>query len=87
MTGQKTAKATVASVASTAHSYTIQVFMSMSGGLAKKLCICFQEAGGKFGKRISETLQRNQRPNIEYVCSTSGKMSTALVLFWIRKVL
>ena len=49
--------------------------------------ICFQEVGGKFGKRVSETLLRNQPPNIEYDCSTSGKIATALVLSWMRKVL
>ena len=54
---------------------------------AKKLYICFQEVGGKFGKRVSETLQHNQPPNIEYDCSTSGKMLTALVLSWMCKVL
>ena len=66
MTGRKTTEATVASVVSATHSYTIQVLISMSGCLAKKLHICFREAGGKFGKRISETLPRNQPPNIEY---------------------
>ena len=76
-------KTTVASVASTTHSYTIQVLISMSGRLAKKLYICFQEAGGKFAKRVFKTLQRNQPPNIEYDCSTSGKMLKALVLSWI----
>ena len=78
MTGQKTTE--VASVASITHSYTIQVLISISGRLAKKLYICFQEAGCKFGKRVSEKLQCYQPPNIEYDCSTSGKMSTALVL-------
>ena len=57
----------------------------MSGRLAKKLCICFQEAGGKFDKRVSETLQSKQPLNIEYGCSTSGKMSTAPVLSWVRR--
>ena len=52
MTGEKTTEATVASVAFTAHSYTIQILISMSGRLAKKLYICFQEAGCKFGKRV-----------------------------------
>ena len=87
MTGEKTTEATVASVASTALSYTIQVLISMIGRLAKKLYICFQEAGGKFGKRVPETLQRNQPPFTKHDCSTRGKMSTALVLSWMRKVL
>ena len=55
ITGEKTTGATFASVASTTHSYTIQILVSNSGCLAKKLFICFQEAGGKFGKRVSET--------------------------------
>ena len=38
----------------------------------------FSGSGCKLGKRVSETLQRNQPPNIEYDCSTSGKMSIAL---------
>ena len=46
----------------TTHSYTIHMFIFMSGCLAKKLYICFQEAGGKFGKLVSDTLQRNQPP-------------------------
>ena len=87
MTGKKITEATVATVASTAYSYTIQVLISMPGRLEKKLYICFQEAGGKFDKRVSETLQRNQPPNIKYDCSTSGKMSMAIVLPWMRKVL
>ena len=87
MTREKTNEATVASGASTTHSYNIQILISMWGRLAKKLYICFQELAGKFGKRVSETLQRNQPPNIEYDCSTSGKMPTALVLPWMRKVL
>ena len=57
----------------------------MSQRLAKELYIYFKEAGGKFGKRVSETLQRNQPPKIEYDCSTSGKTSTALS--WMREVL
>ena len=56
MTGEKTTEATVARVASTTHSYTIQLLISMSACLAKKLYICFQEAGGKFSKRVSEAL-------------------------------
>ena len=56
MTGEKTTEATVASVASSTHSYTIQVLISMSGRLAMKFYICFQEGGGKFGKCVSETL-------------------------------
>ena len=57
----------------------------MSGRLAKILYICFQEVGGKFDKRVSETLQSKQPLNIEYGCSTSGKMSTAPVLSWVRR--
>ena len=87
MTEEKTTEATVASFASTTHSYTIPVLISMSGRLAMKLYIYFQEAGEKFGKHISETVQLNHPPNIEYDCSTSGKMSTALVLSWVRKLL
>ena len=87
MTMEKTTEATVSSLASTTHSYIIQVLISMSGCLEKKLYICFQEAGGKFGKCVSKTLQRNQPPIIEYDCSISGKMSTALILSWLCKVL
>ena len=56
MTGEETTEATVARVASTTHSYTIQVLISISGDLPKKFCICFEEAGGKFSKRVSEAL-------------------------------
>ena len=59
----------------------------MSKRLTKKLYICFQEADDKFGKRVSETLQRIQPLNINYDYSISGKMSTALVLSWMRKLL
>ena len=86
ITGEKTTEANVASVASTTHSCTIQVLISMSGRLTKKLYICFQEAGGKFGTHFFETLQRNQPPNIEYDCSISGKMSTTIFLSWMHKV-
>ena len=56
MTGEKTTEGTVARVASTTSSYTIQVLISISGHVEKKLYICFQEAGGKFSKRVSEAL-------------------------------
>ena len=56
MTGEKTTEATVARVASTTYSYTIQVLISISGHVTKKFCICFQEAGGKFGKHVYEIL-------------------------------
>ena len=62
MTGGKTTEAIVASVASTTHSYTIHVLISLLGRLEKKLYICFQDAGDKFGKLVSKTLQRNQPP-------------------------
>ncbi|XP_069673414.1 uncharacterized protein [Periplaneta americana] len=87
VTGEKTNEAVVQSIASTTHSFTIQVLFSMSGHLAKKLYICLQEAGGKFGKCISETLQHNKPSNIEFDCNSSGKMSKAIVLSWMRKVL
>ena len=87
MTGEKITEATVASVPSTTHSCNIQVLISMSGRLAKKLYVCFQEAGGKFGNRVSETSKRKLPPNIEYDISTSGKMSTAPVLSWMCKIL
>ena len=40
ITGEKTTEATVASVAFTTHSCTIQVLIAMSGRFAKKLFIC-----------------------------------------------
>ena len=51
---QKTTEAVVQSLASVTHSYMIQVLISMSGKLGRKLYICFQEAGGQFGKFVTE---------------------------------
>ncbi|KAJ4441457.1 hypothetical protein ANN_11312 [Periplaneta americana] len=83
MTGEKKTEANVKRVSSITHSYTIHVLISMSGRLTKKLYY----TGDKFGKRVSETVQCNQSPNIEYDCITTGKMLTARKLSWIRKIL
>ena len=50
--GEKDTLALIQSQHSLTHSYTAQVLISMSGKLANKLYICFQEVGGKFGPQI-----------------------------------
>ena len=48
---------------------------------------CFQEADGQFGKFVTKQVAENMPPNIIYECSRSGKMSTSLVVSWMKRVL
>ena len=71
------------------HSYTIQPIVSRDGRAIGKLLICMQEAKGQFGPRVREDVLRQEREygNIKVVASTSGKMSKALIEYWIDHVL
>lgn len=66
------------------HSYTVQPVISMDGRLVGKLFVCLQEAKGEFGKTVRRRLV--QTPNLAVTCSTSGKLSTDHVAYFLKTV-
>ena len=75
------------SCSSVTHSYMIQVLISMSSELGRKLYICFQETGGQFGKLVTKQVMENTQPNVICECSRRDKMSTSLGVSWMKRVL
>ena len=59
----------------------------MNGKLQRKLDICFQEARGQFGKFITKQVMENVPPDIIYECSRIDKVSTSLVVSWVKRIL
>nr|XP_012217798.1 PREDICTED: uncharacterized protein LOC105669421 [Linepithema humile] len=72
--GVKTIEATVQSLSSTTHSYTIMPIISASGRLLSPLYIVLKESTGTFGPRMQETLFRPV--NIYTQASKSGKLTS-----------
>lgn len=85
--GEKVTLATYQSINSITHSYTIDIALSMSGHLAKKMYICFQEKDGKFGSRVIKKIETNCPPNVVVECSKSGKMTKVHLKSFFEKVI
>lgn len=63
--------------------------ISRAGHAVGKLLLCLQETSGSFGPIIEEKVRRLERElgDIKVYASSSGKMSTNLVLDWMDDVL
>jgi hypothetical protein len=81
--GEKEIKSMIMSHHAIRHSLSIMPIISMNGKLVGKMLICLQERGGKFGPRVNETML--SPPNIDIVCSNSGKLEKDIMKIWFRK--
>ena len=82
--GVKTIEATVQSVSSITHSYTIMPIISASGRLLSPLYIVLKESSGAFGPIVQETLFRPV--NIYLEASKSGKLTSQHFQTWFSEV-
>lgn len=69
----------------TTHSYTLQIYMSQSGKLGKRLFIILQERNGLHGPVISRDVQALLQicRNVVVTSSTSGKFDLSLLEQWM----
>ena len=64
----------------TTHSYTLQPMISLSGSLIGPIFLCLQEPGGKMGPIVRLSLFETK--DVCITCSSSGKLTSSLVLYW-----
>jgi hypothetical protein len=71
------------------HSYTVMPLVTRDGRAVGKLLIVLQEPGGRLGPRVRPQVEDMERRlgNIFVQASSSGKMSTDLMLDWAENVL
>ena len=82
--GVKTVEATIQSVSSTTHSYTIMPIISASGRLLSPLYIVLKESTGTLGPIVQRTLFRPV--NIYIGASKSGKLTSEHFKTWFSEV-
>jgi hypothetical protein len=82
-TEEKTTYVSVRSVNATTHSYTVMPIINAAGQLLSPVFLCLQEPTGRFPKE-KRVFSAN---NVIATCSTSGKLNSSLVEYWIREVL
>ncbi|XP_076165796.1 uncharacterized protein LOC143145892 [Ptiloglossa arizonensis] len=82
--GRKTIEASVQSVSSTTHSYTILPTISASGHLLSPLFMVLKETSGEFGPRVEESLFRPA--NVYVTASKSGKLTSHHFNIWLKEV-
>ncbi|XP_029174619.1 uncharacterized protein LOC114943203 isoform X1 [Nylanderia fulva] len=82
--GVKTVEATVQSLSSISHSYTIMPIISADGYLLSPLYIVLKETTGSFEPRVEETLFRPA--NVYIAASKSGKLTTQHFKNWFLEV-
>lgn len=83
--GEKTTLASVRSLYSRTHSYTVQPMISMGGKVIGPLFLCLKEPTGKLSDNIKKNLFKAK--NVVVTCSTSGKLTESLVKYWRDTVL
>ena len=67
----------------TTHSHTLQPTISLDGKLVGPILLCLQEPTGKMGEIVKKHLFEPK--NVVITCSTSGKLTTSLVEYWLDK--
>lgn len=67
------------------HSYTAQYTINMDGKIVGDVFVCLQEASGRLGPIVEETLI--PVPNVTLTCSTSGKMTRSLCEYYLDKII
>ena len=78
--GEKSTFGAVSSKNATTHSYMIQPTISLEGELIGAMYLCLQEPKGKMGDTVKKNLF--EPTNVVITCSTSGKLTSSLVLYW-----
>ena len=82
--GERATLGSAQSLNALTHSYTIQPLLDMDGHMKGKLWVNLQEPSGKFGPRVTETL--DSYTNLFTTCSKFGKLTTALMRTWVENV-
>jgi len=67
------------------HSYTVQYTISKSGKIVGDVYLCLQEKSGRLGPIVQ--LNLFPAPNVTVTCSTSGKLTSTLVEYYLDQVL
>ena len=83
-TGEKSTVVAVQSANALTHSYTIQPLLNMDGHLVGRLFVNLQEASGKFGPLIAESVKKYT--NLFVTCTKSGKLNKELMRTWSQEV-
>jgi hypothetical protein len=83
--GEKTTLGRVSSQSAVTHSHTIMPILSINGKIIGPVFICLQEASGRLGPRVSQTIYKAQ--NIHVTCSKSGKLTKSHIKYWAEEVL
>ncbi|CAF3032526.1 unnamed protein product [Rotaria sp. Silwood2] len=83
--GEKKTYGIVSSKNATSHSYTLQPTISLAGQLVGPIYLCLQENQGKMGDIVKSRLFVPK--NVVITCSSSGKLTSSLVSYWLDKCL
>lgn len=83
--GENNTVASVRSINATTHRYTIQPTTILSGNLVGPVLVCLKELGGRMSERIKSNLPVLN--NVVVTCSSSGKLTTSLVEYWLSTCL
>ena len=78
--GEKKTFGAVGSKNACTHSYTIQPMISLDGELVGPMFLCLQEPTGRMGDIVKANLF--EPANVVITCSSSGKLTSSLVLYW-----
>lgn len=87
--GERIVEVQVCNINAISHSYTIQVHLSKSGELGKKIFIVLQEQSGNFGPQVQLKVDAavEQCENVFVRCNKSGKCTKQLMQEWTEEVL
>lgn len=88
-TGARDIYLRVDSMSKTTHTFTAQPIFTRDGRLTGPLTLCMQEATGDFGPIVRAEVRQQEQElgNVNIISSRSGKMTSSLMVDWIRRVL
>ncbi|CAF1141215.1 unnamed protein product [Rotaria sordida] len=83
--GEKATLSAVRSKNKITHRYTVQPTINLAGQIVGPVFVCLQEKDGRMGERVRKNLFHAN--NVVTSCSSSGKLNTSLVQYWINNCL
>jgi len=83
--GEKATLLAVRSKNKITHRYTVQPTINLAGQIVGPVFVCLQEKDGRMGERVRKNLFHAN--NVVASCSSSGKLNTSLVQYWINNCL
>ncbi|CAF1391547.1 unnamed protein product [Rotaria sordida] len=83
--GEKATLSAVRSKNKITHRYTLQPAINLAGQIVGPVFVCLQEKDGRMGERVRKNLFHAN--NVVTSCSSSGKLNTSLVQYWINNCL